>query len=352
MHGLEKIQVEVAAVAALLAVHFWIGPRLASADPLAPITLLAQGQIGRGAEFLVAILGLAAFCAVITISSRPEGALLSVLIGVGGVSFLSPPIRALLWANEQNLSGLYLRMIGEVLLLWAGLVLAIVAIDLVRGLLGLACPALVWKSPMSDISEEDRARVAAGAGDAAVDSITRHVVTFGAISIPGKIWSLISYFGHKGSAQATARGAKAAPGQFMATLASAGLGLVLSVAMLMLLLQRPSIGRGLVDRGQILFALATSFGLGTLIANQVLPTPYSIAGWGLPGPAAIFFYALAALAPAHAPPTGWTNISLAACVLPIDWLAAGAGGAVLGYWISYRLHELRLMEKREKQAGA
>jgi hypothetical protein len=335
MHGLEKIQVEVAAAATLAAVYFWIAPALAASDPLAPIVFLARGDFGRLGGLVLWLCGLGALCGALTISSRKEGALLALLVGAGGASLRSPSIRPLLWGHAGAVDRLYFSLIGEVLLLWCGLVLASLVIDLVRGLLGGLCPRWAWKSPLPEITDEARARVAADGRDAA-DGKGEHFAR------PG---GLLALFGYRGSSRARAAGGKGAAAEALEALSCAGMAILLSVVLLSVLLQSS-------DRGQILFALAGAFAVGTLVANQLFPTPYGIAAWGTPVVAAAVFYALAAFAAIRSTPTGWLALPHTASPLPMDWLSAGGGGAVLGFWISSRLHELRLLERDEKQAQA
>jgi hypothetical protein len=102
------------------------------------------------------------------------------------------------------------------------------------------------------------------------------------------------------------------------------------------------------DRGQIIFALLVSNFLAMLLAHQFFPSPYSIIAWMAPMLIGVLFYCLAAMSSIHYGVNAWTQVSPYAGALPIDWMTAGAGGGVLGHWISQRIHELRHFEKQEK----
>jgi hypothetical protein len=120
-----------------------------------------------------------------------------------------------------------------------------------------------------------------------------------------------------------------------------GLGLVVAVVLLSLMMQSS-------DRGQILFALLAAFLVAAGIAHQVFPTPHSIVVWGMPILVAIGAYALAALSAGH-PDGSWMDMPMYSKALPADWLTAGCGGAMIGFWISERIHELRHIERAEAQ---
>jgi uncharacterized membrane protein len=258
---------------------------------------------------------------------------------VGGVSLRSPSIRALQWAGGSHLDRLYFSLIGEVLLLWFGLVVTGLIIDLVGSLLERALPQWAWKSPLPEITEEARTGLAADANQAYI-----RIPYLGALN--GVIAPVLGYYAYKGSSRTRASaGGKAGGGEAIQALSSAAMGLILSVLLLRIFLQS-------ADRGQILFALAGAFTVGALIANQLFPTPYGVAAWGTPVVAAAIFYMPAAVARFAPTAVGWIAIPDHACPLPVDWLSAGGGGAVLGYWISSRLHELRLLERDEKDAEA
>ena len=95
------------------------------------------------------------------------------------------------------------------------------------------------------------------------------------------------------------------------------------------------------NRGQILFALGASFLLGTMIAHQLFPATQSAVAWAGPVLGAVFLYALTCASSIGLGPQAWREVLINARALPVDWITFGAGGAVLGYWISARIHEMR-----------
>ena len=102
------------------------------------------------------------------------------------------------------------------------------------------------------------------------------------------------------------------------------------------------------DRGQVLFSLLASFVLAVILSHQVFPGAYSIAAWLMPPVTAVMFYSLAANE-ITAGPQAWMAVPAYSRALPVDWLTAGCGGAVLGYWICRRLHETHHIERRQEQ---
>ncbi|HUT60164.1 MAG TPA: hypothetical protein VNA25_20145 [Phycisphaerae bacterium] len=333
-HGLEKIQVQLAALAAVCVVYFVFSKAFEAWDPLAPVVFLPMGAYVQAAGFIGLLLAMAAVCAVLTISSRREGALLAVLIGAGGVSLHSPQARALFWLRPGGLSGVYGSMILEVVLFAGAVVLAAVVIDLIQTLIGRIRPGWLWRSPIADLPEKQLSALGKAGPDGSVwiggvEALFLNIV-----------YGAVSHFGRKGTMKV--RKESGAAHSAVRALACLGLGLLIAVVVLLLVLRS-------AERGQILFALALSFGAGVLISHQVFPTGFSAAAWLAPMIAAVFFYALAAFAPIPDTPQGWISVPLYARALPIDWLSAGAGGGLLGYWISWRIHELRILDKAGKR---
>ena len=193
-----------------------------------------------------------------------------------------------------------------------------------------AAPGWMWKSPITEIALE-KARGVENLSDGERAEVR---IRYGLLGV------FFVNLGRKGTGKIAKGGPK---GQWITRpLACLLTAVVISVILLQLLLQS-------ADRGQILFALGVSFLVGVLVAYQVFPVRPSLVATAAPLLAAVVFYAMAAFVPIPPTPEGWIKVPLYARALPVDWLTAGCGGAVLGYWISWRIHELRLLEKEEEE---
>lgn len=210
----------------------------------------------------------------------------------GGVSLRSADFRTLLWLRQDSLAGLFRLLVAETVFLAIVLLVAVLILEGVRSLVGRLMPRLVWHPPASARPSPGRdggASVAAGLGP----------------------W-----------------------GQ---SLLSATLALLIGLAMVAVLLQSP-------QRGQILFALLAAFAVAGWIADRVLPAPRKEAYLLAPLAAGVILYMLASVGSYGTLPQEWVNVPVYAQVLPVDWLTAGCGGAMLGCWIGQRSTDAKLLE--------
>jgi hypothetical protein len=343
-HWLEKLQVEFAGAAALAVTFFIVGPMHGSWDPQWPATFVPTGSVGGLLSLALLVWLLATACALLTISARPEGALLATLVGAAGVSMHSAPIRVLFWSKEASLAGVFIQLIAELLVLFVIVLGAVHIIHQIRALITRLYPNWMWKGRITAESYSPQTTLA--------KSVSTHREPEDS---PSWILWFLSPIGHSFldqirlsdnmsfiSPQQQAKSRKTALVCTISCLAAT----VLYSSILLMLLMRSSL------RGQIIFALFASFLLATLIAHQQFATRFSLAAWAAPLVTGIVFYMLAMASSGNTGTNIWIEVQPFARALPIDWMTAGAGGSVLGYWISERIHELRHIERHAENISA
>ena len=290
-HWLEKFLVEVVTAVAIAAAYFLLYPAVRGDDSSQAVVFLAAGGLHRVVVFAAGVVALAAVCAVLTIRARPAAAIIATLVGAGAVSVRSPGLRTVLWLQDGGYTGLFAEMILEVVLLGLVLACAAAVAGWVRSAMVRIRPQWGWRPPQA--------------------------------------------------AQTAAQAAKAAPlaglGHVGQSAVSAIVALSLGIVLVTVLLQSS-------ERGQIIFALLLAFAVAVLLAHRLLPACYTQVYFAVPLGAAILFYALAAVGAYGSSPESWIEVPLYARALPVDWLAAGCGGAAIGLWISQRMNDSRLFE--------
>jgi len=341
-HWLEKLQVQFAGGAALAMTFFIVGPMRGWWDPQWPTTFLSTGSFGGLLQFMLLVWLLAAACAALTISARPEGALFATMVGAMGISMHSAPIRALFWSHEASLAGVFAQLIGELGVLFALVVGAIHIICQVRSLMARFCPDWMWKGRITALTV---------ASDASAAKSGAQSDSEGGFSSSMLLW-LLSPLGPSGlpgpqrtgtmSPGEAAKNRKAAIVCTVSCLAAT----VLYGSILLMLLMRST------HRGQIVFALFASFLLATLIAHQQFATQFSVVSWASALLTGVIFYMLAIASSGHVGTNVWIKVQPFARALPIDWMTAGGAGGVLGYWISERIHELKHIERHAENESS
>ncbi|MCP4378861.1 MAG: hypothetical protein GY794_22135 [bacterium] len=339
-HWLEKIQVQFAGAVALAVTFFIIEPMHGRWDPQWPATFVSTGSFGGLLSFAVLVWVLAAFCAVLTISSRPEGALFATLVGAAGISMHSPPIRALFWDRQDSMEGVFLQLIAELFALFVIVVVAIHVVYRVRALACKLCPGWMWKGRITEETfSSNGVDAKTPEGKKQTHSLSWIVWFLSPIRVSFLDQMRISNELSIVSPRQQAKSRKAALTCMFYCLAAT---MLYSSIMLMLLMQS-------TQRGQIIFALFASFLLATLIAHQQFATQFSVVSWASALLTGILFYTLAIASSGHSGPNVWIKVRLFARALPIDWMSAGGAGGVLGYWISERIHELRHIDNHAEK---
>lgn len=291
IHWLEKLQVQVAVVGAVGAVFLYFWRCAQTTDPVGPATFLPTGSTGGLIGAAVIFLVLAVVCGLVTVTSRPEGALAAALLGLGGLSLRSPSVELLFQERQGHFGALYGQM-GLELAVLVVLVLAGIGVILaVRWLIARVRPGWLWRDPTEGL-------------------------------VP--------------------RAEPAGRKKLLASLACVGMSIGIA-AVLAPVLMRSSL------RGQIVFAVLASSTVAVLIAHQIQPASVGMLIWLAPVAVGVLYYVLGAIWVGGG---GWMDVRAQAQALPIDWIAAGGGGATLGYWISARMHEVKLLELEEETEGA
>ncbi|MCE5276541.1 MAG: hypothetical protein ABFD92_17105 [Planctomycetaceae bacterium] len=328
LHLIEKLRVQAAAVAALVAVYFWAYQALSRTDPQSPVIFLGGGA-GNLVYFVAILMGLAVFAGAVTVGLRSSAAVLATLVGAAGLSLRSPIILPLLWNNQDALGTLMGRMILETMLLAALVLAAVLVAGWVRRRIISLNPAWAWQDPLATLTEEQRRKIKpkhmnelnGGYGTGA--------------GLPGYLIYMLSVRGTRrvgGDHNIKAALLQGLYGLLLGTLA----GFIL----LLLLMRSP-------DRAQILFAVAGSLFLAALLGYQVFPFRSASVALLLPVVLAVAMYALGALKAISGMHLSWLTVAPFACAVPLDWVTAGAAGAVAGYWVSSRIHEARYGELDE-----
>ncbi len=314
-HLLEKLQVYVAIVVGLLASYFLAWPVLRPTGPNNVLVFLATGSAGGLVLLAVWAWLLAALCAMLTPSARPEGAVLATLVGLGGLSLQSDSLGPLLMLHKHDLGALLSPMALELIVmvpLLAGVVLVVLA---VRQGLRRVVPG--WVRPPVDVLR----------GPAPVQAKPQ----------PRLDLALAELYRNRAAWPALRK-------SVLDGLLVAGAAFVITLGVAYLLVPMVLFNP---ERGQILFGLAVAFFLGGLAGNWLFPTGITAPSWLAPIVLGAFYFIRNAGLPSGE--LAWTQVQPPAVALALDWLVAGCGGAIGGCWLAERLRDLQYLPKPQPQ---
>ncbi len=331
----EKAVVELAALGGAVVVYLALWRFLAPADPAGPAAFLPAGGAHRLLAFAVLLLGLTVVTSVLTLPARFEAALAVVLLGAGGISLRSAPIRYLLWYRETDLRAVFLALAAETAILGVMLLLTGWVLAVLRRALAPLLGHWAWQDPLEDLTDEQR-RLARERIGQEMSSGSRRLMQAGGLRGPvGFVRVLAGIAADRGAAAATRRDARSPwPERYAFPAGTAGL---LGAFLLFTLLRSD-------ERGQILAAVGLSLAVGVGVARAVFPRTPLLLAFVLPLAFPLALYVLAAMAAVPGTPLAWAGVPYYARPLPVDWLTVGAGGALVGYWFGSRYHELRILE--------
>lgn len=299
---LEKLQVQVAGVAALAVAWFAVWRLVRPWHSQAALVFFPSADLARLAVLAAMVWAVAAACALLTLSARPEGALLAALAGVAGLGLRSGAVSTLLRYSGNDFQGTFALLSAEIFAMGGILLGAVVVISVIRALARRIVPAWVWTEPPAE--------PAAAAGS-------------GSDRRKGKATALVNL-----------------AGCLVTELAAA-------LILLALTFRSP-------ERGQIAFALVSSFLLAALAAHQMFPIRSAVPFWLGPLLMGAAVLGLGMLGESSQGPTWYYAIRVAdryplRAASPLQWLGLGCGGAVAGFWMSRRIrdhsHEEKVPEK-------
>lgn len=330
VHFLEKIEFQVTAIAAAAVVYWFVWPLLIPGDPEWPICFVARGAYTHLyvlAGFACA-LGLA--CGALTVTARPQTAAMALALGLGGLSLRSPRIGSLLWATQDSMPAMYWRMALEVLVLLAVVIIAAAVADIGRRIAAWLAGGLLWRDPLLELDDERREAYnrELAKRNAEKPSPWSAWLVLSLLSSPlGIIWVPNVKSEKLPRRDTTVRGVL---GFLISTTAAA--------IVVLMLLRSP-------ERGQILFALFAGCFLGVFLSQRIVPTRANVTAWATPAVLGVLLYVLAAVSSVGTGPGAWMTVKSYARILPIDWITAGLGGAMLGHWEDLRMREVRYIEE-------
>ena len=322
----EKTLLELTSLAVVAGVFLLVAPRLVGGDPLGAIVLTVGGAGSRAVLAAITMLAAAALCGALTAAARPAAMGVAMVMGLSGLSLYSTPLRTLLWQHHENLPSLYATLAIELLVVAAFAGVAMIVGEFTRRVVGGRIGRLAWRHPLAEMNippaewpEADYEHLAERSGTWAT-----------------ALWGIASLFRRNPRQES--------PGLKHRAICAAIM--IVGGAVLAAVLCRTG------DRKQVLFAVFAGFALAAMAAHQFFPTACSAIFWVSPIIVGLAVYGLAASACGSLGDSaiGWLDVPYLARALPVDWLTAGSGGGLVGYLVSARLHEGKILEHLEELA--
>lgn len=328
----EKTQVLLTAGVALAAVYYLFWQKFTGDDPGNPIALIPDGRFGTILALGVLLCIMAGLAGLTTTRSRPEGAILAALIGLGGLSIRSPRMRPMLWMEPENLPSIFWQMALEILIFAVILLLAEAVAGLFRGLIKRIKPSWVWTDPLADLSAEQRKLIKSdGVAFLPNPEECKWMAVTGEFGLMA--W-LVNRLLNRCTKDTQAESMRTILKRSVSCLLT---GVAIGVILVTIIMQSTL-------RGQVLFALFAGFFIAALAARHFFPVRSIFIAWAMPLITALIFYIFAAISSSNAPADFWATARPQFQALPIDWLTAGCSGAVLGFWTTGRMLEFKVFE--------
>ena len=289
----EKSLIELAILVGVAGVCLLAAPLMIGQDPLGATTFTSGGP-GRVILVAVAAMVVAVICGALTAAARPAAVAAAVLVGLGGLSLHSAPLRTLLWRHHDALPALYVTLMIELLIGTLLVGIAMIVGEFVRRVVGARMGRLAWQDPLE----------AAGIPPAECPEVDYAYLTERRGTWATIAWAVTSPFRRTGRA--------GSPGLKHRALCS--VVMVVGGAVLLAIFCRTE------QRNQVLFALFAGFAVAAMVAHQLFPTACSTIFWVSPIIVGLAVYALAASAGQSLGDSviGWVDVPYLARALPID----------------------------------
>lgn len=327
----EKLRVMLSSTALMLFVYWLVADMFThTVDPMAPLVFIPMGAGFKLAMFAaLAVVFILVALSVMT-GTRPTGAMAIALIGLGGIALHSEPALLLLGTWNGSAGTLYSSMLIEVLVLALSLLVAEAVGMHLRDRLSAVVPALNWSGLADSVPETAYEHYCDDAPspcpfprqEACLRLLARHL----GIGTGTDTREVDGYRAVKGRVCLT---------HFVLCAVS---GLIFSAV-----LMRTD------ERGQILFSLFAGYTAASLLAYHFFPSGCPASSWGGAVIGACVIYLAASLGEGG---SVWVEIAPITETLPLDWITAGCGGALLGSWIGARTADYRLSEAVAEEAEA
>lgn len=330
----EKTQMLLATGGLLVCVYGCIAPFFQPVfDPLSPIALLPGASHSALFLAIALLLGLVALAGVLTTRVRPVGALAAGLIAMGGLSLRSPGARPLFVANAGPLQNVFVQMALLLGIFALFLMVAEWVLGTIRRLLARVAKPWAWRNPLTDLTPEMHA--ALRETHVSFRDVFLHDAELSwetALYGKGLLRCLLALL-RRGDAEDTRPDQPTLQrvGGFLAVAMGAGV-------VVLFILSRST------QRGQLLFALVAAFFLSVRIAYHLFPIRAMFLAWLSPMVVGGGVYLLAAVGGFSAASDSLKHMPPIYHLLPIDWLTAGAGGALLGFWTGQRASDVTAFE--------
>jgi hypothetical protein len=325
----EKLQVMLAS-AALLSLAYWplAGMLSSREDPMAPLAFICSSDMAGLAGTALLLFVLCALASLVTVHSRVEGAMAVGLVAMAGFSIRSGGAETLLASSGENLSRVYHLMAIETVFYAVLMFLACEIVFAVRRTASKMAPWMKRSGLLETLTDGEIDKLRAGG----IELSSRDTLS------EAKLGGFADYLLHRHFSKSESESDdKSGTGSPIGHLMFLGVGLVAGLVFASLLMRS-------AQRGQILFSLFIGYMLAAMLAYHFFPVSRPYVAWIMPLLTAMVLYVVASMGRRDTDSVSIAAMASLYKTLPLDWLAAGCSGSLLGAWVGRRMRDFRIME--------